>query len=92
MTSLEFLRAVYSDPELPLHTRLRAAVAAAPYEHPRLSLVAAVVGDTGDFAARLELAKTRSMKVIEARTIEAQPLQGDVRLPPIPVDRRFRRI
>jgi hypothetical protein len=77
MNSLEFLQAVYRDDEIPLYTRLRAAIAAAPYEHPRLS-VQALVTPNEEFAKRLELAITRSAKV----RIEQPKLVTDLRLPP----------
>ena len=40
VTPLEFLEAVYINPNLPLSTRLRAAIEAAPYKHPKLTAVA----------------------------------------------------
>lgn len=58
-SSLEFLKAVYSDPAQPLHRRMRAAVAALPFEHPKLAVTASIGPDTG-FAARLEQAIVRS--------------------------------
>ena len=36
----DFLRAVYTDPRLPMATRIDAAKACAAYEHPRLQQVA----------------------------------------------------
>jgi hypothetical protein len=51
-SSLEFLRAVYLNNELPLSVRMRAAMAVLPFEHPKLA-VTAVVGEK-DFASLLE--------------------------------------
>jgi hypothetical protein len=89
-TSLAFLQAVYANPELPLNIRLRAAVSAAPYEQPRLSVAIAVTPNE-DFARRLELAVTRSARVIAARAEEPK-LVSDLRMPPSQFDRRLRRI
>jgi hypothetical protein len=36
-TPLEFLRSVYTDPSVALPLRIRAAVEAAPFHHPKLS-------------------------------------------------------
>lgn len=63
-SSLDFLRSVYADPGQPIHRRLRAAIAALPFEYPKLAVVASLKGG-GDFAARLEAAIARSGKVIE---------------------------
>jgi hypothetical protein len=90
VTPLEFLEAVYSNEELPLPVRLRVAIEAAPYVHPKLSATASVImGD--DFAARLERAIDRSNA---ARIIDHEPNASptDTRPPAPPVpDRRFRR-
>jgi hypothetical protein len=40
--SLDFLRLVYSDPSQPINRRMRAAIAALPFEHPKLSVSANV--------------------------------------------------
>jgi len=67
MTSLDFLKAVYRNAALPLSTRMRAAIAALPFEHPKLAVTAQIDVD-GDFAERLEQAILRSemaMKIIE---------------------------
>jgi hypothetical protein len=89
MNSLDFLKAVYSNAEIPLHIRLRAAIAAAPYEQPKLGFTV-VAQVNGDFAQQLELAHIRSASV--RRVIEAEPLKTDLRLPPMQTDRRLRRI
>jgi hypothetical protein len=65
-TPLDFLRAVYLNPELPLSVRMRAAVEAAPYCHPKLSATAII--DPQDFADKLERAITRTgVALIEAK-------------------------
>jgi hypothetical protein len=70
---LDFLCALYRDPRQPMQRRMKAAIAAAPFVHPKLS-VTAVTDDAEDFAARLERARARSAKVIEAR---AEPPASD---------------
>ena len=55
-TALECLQEVYRDPMVPLPVRLRAAVEAAPYEHPKLTAVALGKFTGEDFASRLERA------------------------------------
>ncbi|MFB9262837.1 hypothetical protein ACFFWD_06565 [Bradyrhizobium erythrophlei] len=64
-TSLDFLQAVYRDEGLPLSTRMRAAIAALPFERPKL----AVIANVRDFAAQMEAAqRARGMSpVIDAK-------------------------
>jgi hypothetical protein len=63
---LEFLQAVYSNEGLPLSARLKAAIEAAQYVHPKLAVTATI--ESGDFAVRLDQAIERS------RLIEAKPI------------------
>ena len=51
-TSLDFMQAVYRDPAQPMSLRMRAAVAALPFEHPKLSVNANT--DVSNFAAQME--------------------------------------
>jgi hypothetical protein len=56
---------------------MKAAIAALPYEHPKLA-VTAVIDGTDDLGARLHRAIQRSAKVIELRAIEqARPPHDD---------------
>ena len=71
-TSLAFLQAVYCHDGLPLHVRMKAAIAALPFEHPKLSATLAVQADDS-FAARLQAAIARSNGVEAYRAIEAAP-------------------
>ena len=68
-TSLEFLQAIYRSKEQPMVRRMKAAIAALPYEHPKLA-VTAVVDGTEDLGARLHRAIQRSAKVIELRAAQ----------------------
>jgi hypothetical protein len=72
---------------------MTATIAAAPYEHPKLAVTAVVDGGS-DFAARLELARARSAKVIDRRA-EARPIPPPVGRQPTPMGApmaRLRRI
>jgi hypothetical protein len=71
-TSLELLQAVYRSPSLPLATRMRAAMAALQFEHPKLGVSVNINGE--DIAERLDraIARTNGLKVIEQpKVIEA---------------------
>ena len=88
-TPLEFLTTVYTDNELPLSTRMRAAMAAAPYVHAKLEAHALLTdGDLGDRLDRaakrlggLEAARAsgrlldivRGPKVIEGEVLKEAP-------------------
>ena len=69
-TSLDLLQQVYRNPSLPLMTRMRAATAALPHEHPKLAVTTVV--NAGDFANQLEQAIERSRRV-SPTLIEAKP-------------------
>jgi hypothetical protein len=60
VTPLEFLEAVYCDEQLPLTVRMRAAIEAAPYKHPKLSAAAIGHFDGQTFAEALERCLERS--------------------------------
>ena len=62
-TPLDFLEAVYRSPAQPMPRRIRAAVEALPFVHPKLAVTALIDGE--GLAARLERAIARSGKVIE---------------------------
>jgi|SRR6476646_2574373 hypothetical protein len=77
-TALDLLRAVYSAPEQPLHRRMRAAIAALPFECPKLAVVASMNAGTG-FAAQLEAAIARSG--VGLKLIDAEPADGGMAHP-----------
>jgi hypothetical protein len=88
-TSLDLLRAVYRNASLPLSTRMRAAMAALPFESPKLAVTAQV--SEQDFATLLDqrLERMKQMENGQTKTIEANP-PVETTPPRIP-DRRFRR-
>jgi len=66
-TSLDFLQSVYRDHGQPLSVRMRAAIAALPFERPKLAVVATV----GSFAAEMKtIARERGRSMV----IDARPL------------------
>jgi hypothetical protein len=67
-TSLDLLQAIYRSPYEPIHRRMRAAIAALPFEHPKLAVVAHAHG--GGFADHLEAAIKRAQGGREGTLIE----------------------
>jgi hypothetical protein len=66
-SALAYLQAIYKNPALPDHVRMRAATIAIQYESPKLA-VTGYLRDDATFAEALERALMRSnaaMKVIE---------------------------
>jgi len=86
-TSLNLLQAIYRGS---LMTRMRAAIAAIQFEHPKLAVMATIDGK--DFGDQLERALKRSSEVIDAAPapIESKPTTNAALKPMIP-DRRYRR-
>jgi hypothetical protein len=105
-TPLEFLEAVYSNEGVPLQARLKAAIEAAQYVHPKLSVTTNI--EAGDFAVQLDRAVERSRRVmIGAKPVanvssdnvpnDTADVSSDTTRPasnghkPSVVDRRYRR-
>jgi hypothetical protein len=74
-SSLDLLSAIYRDPTRPLTVRMRAAIAALPFEHPKLAVVANI-GAEG-FADALEEAMARSGKSVVIHATPELPKPGD---------------
>jgi hypothetical protein len=68
-TAHELLKIIYQCPELPLTTRMRAAIAALPFETPKLAVTGIVEGDS-DFASLLD---RRLRRMEQAKLIAHQP-------------------
>jgi hypothetical protein len=88
-TPLEFLQAVYRNEAVPLAVRMKAAVEALPFVHPKLAVTGIIGGQ--DIAALLD---ERLKRIAEARPINGSasaPAPNPQRAPAIP-DRRYRRL
>jgi hypothetical protein len=71
--ALEYLQSIYRNPSEPDGRRMRAAVAALPFERPKLTAMAVSSMSGNDFAAMLERAIARSqapLKQIELKANE----------------------
>jgi len=69
-TPLDFLCAVYRDATQPLGTRLKAAIAAAPYCHPKLAITANVATDM-----TVELEQRLAQRLAHHATGSASPTE-----------------
>jgi len=74
-TSLDFLQAVYRDSQQTLPVRMRAAIAALPFERPKL----AVITNINSFASHMEELARRNGK---SNVIDATPMA----IPKTPAD------
>src|SRR5215472_16546128 len=77
ITPVDFMEAVYLNPNLPLNTRLRAAIEAAPYRHPKLATTAHGHFEGKDFASQLERAIARSRGEIPALLTAPKVVEHD---------------
>src|SRR6516164_8434946 len=87
--SIDLLRAVYRNNQLPLTTRMRAAISALKHEVPTLGI--SVVVNDDDIATRLDraiarIAAANNQKVINGRTVVPEPtIQPEPKpSPPLP--------
>jgi hypothetical protein len=85
------LKAVYQNPEVPLPVRMRAAIAALPFEVPKLAVTALV--NEQSFAEILERRINRIAEQENGKIIDAHREPVEVK-PPLPrlSDRRYRRM
>src|SRR6516164_10243363 len=67
---LDRLQAVYRNPRLPLQMRIRAMIAALPFETPKLAVTATV--SENDFATLLDR-RLKRIEEMKAKAIEATP-------------------
>jgi hypothetical protein len=69
-TSLDLLQAIYRSPYEPIARRMRAAIAALPFEHPKLAVIAQVRG--GGIGDQLEAAIKRAQAHRSGMVIEGE--------------------
>jgi hypothetical protein len=80
--ALTYLQSIYRDPTQPEARRMRAAMAALPFETPKLGAVAVTSLTANDFAAALDRAIARSGKaplLIEARAERSEQVEPEQR-------------
>jgi hypothetical protein len=68
-TSLDLLQAIYRCADQPFSIRMKAAMAALPYEHPKLAVTVALEGAEG-WASQLQRCIARSRPVLELHRAE----------------------
>ena len=75
--SLDLLQAVYRNNQLPLTTRMRAALGAIQFESPKLAVVAQVTEN--DIATVLDrrIARYQQMKLLESKPVSEDELVSD---------------
>jgi len=90
-TSLQLLQTVYRNPSTPLSVRIRCAVAALPFEFPKLAVTAVMTDQS--FAELLER-RLKHLSEIEngnGKTIERAAVETTRPMPRL-ADRRYRRL
>src|SRR5260370_37494027 len=70
-TSLDLLRAVYRCAALPLPTRIKCAIAAAQFEHPKLA-VTGMVSQNESWVQRMDQCIEASNKVLEGGKVNGE--------------------
>jgi len=69
--SLDFLQAIYRSASQPLPVRMRAAMAALPFEYPKLAATMTANLSEDEFGNRLERARQRIVEGIPPRALDA---------------------
>jgi hypothetical protein len=80
LSAHDVLKETYQNADLPISTRLRAAIAAAPFELPKLAVVGNVNGNLGD---QLEERLARQTAYAKERMKLPPPVTIDVPAPPV---------
>src|SRR6516165_9951475 len=88
-TSLQLLQAIYKDKKQPLNVRVRCAVEALQYEHPKLSATAIATMDGKTFAEALERAIERSRQPVPLLNGPVKEIDASEMKKPFP--RHYRR-
>ena len=71
VSPLDFLEEVYTCEELPVGTRLRAAIGAAPFVHPKLAMTAVAFGQM-DYSAVLRRRMERTVEIAQTPEDKAE--------------------